>query len=173
MYNVDLPLPRGRQGAPREYPISSLLGGETSAWNEHADHINLQQRVLTRAAAVAERLWSGEPSQLDVARQRLARCGRRTAARTPCRRAVSPRRAAAPLLTVPRTRHCPRQLHRPYGRVARMLGRALARSSIHARAPKPCAVVDWRLRRPVSCRDLLPCAAGAVGCFGAGCMRHR
>ena len=49
-----------------------LLGGETSSWSEHADPTNLMQRVLTRAAAVAERLWSGSPSHLDVARQRLA-----------------------------------------------------------------------------------------------------
>ena len=32
----------------------------------------LQPRVLTRAAAVAERLWSGEKSDIDIARQRLA-----------------------------------------------------------------------------------------------------
>ena len=31
-----------------------------------------QVRVLTRAAVVAERLWSGTPSPIDVARQRLA-----------------------------------------------------------------------------------------------------
>ena len=61
MYQLELPPPR-----------EGLLGGETSSWNEHADETNLQQRVLTRAAAVAERLWSGEPSPLDVARQRLA-----------------------------------------------------------------------------------------------------
>ena len=51
---------------------ASLFGGETSSWGEHADASNLQQRILTRAAAVAERLWSGTPSELDVARQRLA-----------------------------------------------------------------------------------------------------
>jgi hexosaminidase len=53
-------------------PTAGLLGGETSCWNEHADAINLQERVLLRAAAVAERLWSGRPSAADVARQRLA-----------------------------------------------------------------------------------------------------
>lgn len=51
---------------------ASLLGGETSSWHEHADATNLQQRVLTRAAAVAERLWSDKASSVDVARQRLA-----------------------------------------------------------------------------------------------------
>lgn len=64
MYQAELP-------AAKRAP-SSLLGGETSSWSEHADAANLQQRVLTRAAAVAERLWSGKPSQLDTARQRLA-----------------------------------------------------------------------------------------------------
>lgn len=53
-------------------PTDGLLGGETSCWNEHADATNLQERVLLRAAAVAERLWSGPPSDADVARQRLA-----------------------------------------------------------------------------------------------------
>ena len=64
MYQVAVP-------SSRRSP-ASLLGGETSSWGEHADASNLQQRILTRAAAVAERLWSGAPSELDVARQRLA-----------------------------------------------------------------------------------------------------
>lgn len=53
-------------------PTAGLLGGETSCWNEHVDSMNLQERVLLRAAAVAERLWSGKPSAADVVRQRLA-----------------------------------------------------------------------------------------------------
>ena len=51
---------------------SELMGGETSLWAEHLDATNLQERALMRAAAAAERLWSGAPSELDVARQRLA-----------------------------------------------------------------------------------------------------
>ena len=51
---------------------AALLGGEASSWHEHADATNLQQRVLTRAAAVAERLWSDKASSVDIARQRLA-----------------------------------------------------------------------------------------------------
>ena len=77
MYNVQLPSPHaghgaGHPGQGHRHPGQGLLGGETSCWNEHADGFNLQQRVLTRAAAVAERLWSGEPSAVEVARQRLA-----------------------------------------------------------------------------------------------------
>ena len=53
-------------------PSSGLLGGEASSWGEHADATNLEQRVLTRAAAAAERLWSGRPSATAIARQRLA-----------------------------------------------------------------------------------------------------
>ena len=71
MYNVDLPtLPEGK-GTQSLYS-ERLLGGETSSWSEHADEVNLQERVLIRAAAVAERLWSGEKSEIDIARQRLS-----------------------------------------------------------------------------------------------------
>ena len=63
MYNVDLPtLPEGK-GTQSLYS-ERLLGGETSSWSEHADEVNLQERVLIRAAAVAERLWSGEKSEM-------------------------------------------------------------------------------------------------------------
>ena len=62
MYGLELPA----------HPPPTLLGGETSSWAEHCDAANLQQTVLTRAAAVAERLWSERRSATDVARQRLA-----------------------------------------------------------------------------------------------------
>jgi len=62
MYEVELP----------RAPPAALLGGEASSWGEHCDVTNLQQVVLTRAAAVAERLWSERRSATDVARQRLA-----------------------------------------------------------------------------------------------------
>ena len=57
---------------PQERAGELLMGGEVSCWTEHADATNLQQRVLTRAAAVAERLWSSRQSQLAGARDRLA-----------------------------------------------------------------------------------------------------
>ncbi len=75
MYSVALPPAPSKAAAPSSAARAGagrLLGGETSSWSEHADPTNLMQRVLTRAAAVAERLWSGPPSQLDIARQRLA-----------------------------------------------------------------------------------------------------
>jgi len=53
-------------------PPAAFLGGEASSWSESADPTNVQQRVITRLAAAAERLWSGAPSELAVARQRLA-----------------------------------------------------------------------------------------------------
>jgi hexosaminidase len=53
-------------------PPASFLGGEASGWSESADPTNVQQRSLTRLAAAAEVLWSGTPSQLTVAKQRLA-----------------------------------------------------------------------------------------------------
>lgn len=73
MYEVALPAaPPVATGAAASGAPSGLLGGEASSWSEHADPANLQQRVFTRAAAVAERLWSGAPSSTDTARQRLA-----------------------------------------------------------------------------------------------------
>lgn len=53
-------------------PPAAFLGGEASSWSETADPTNVQQRSLTRLAAAAELLWSGTPSELTVAKQRLA-----------------------------------------------------------------------------------------------------
>ena len=67
MYGVDLPPPA--RGGGR----AGLLGGEASSWSEHADPANLFNRIMTRSAVVAERLWSREKSSsLDAVRQRLA-----------------------------------------------------------------------------------------------------
>ena len=81
-----------------------LLGGETSSWSEHADPTNLMQRVLTRAAAVAERLWSGSPSHLDVARQRLAAVRCRLVQRGLHAEPVMPDHCEPPRWSLPRHR---------------------------------------------------------------------
>jgi hexosaminidase len=62
MYSLQLPT----------MPPATFLGGEASGWSESADPTNMQQRSLTRLAAAAELLWSGTPSELAVAKQRLA-----------------------------------------------------------------------------------------------------
>ena len=65
MYQLRMP------GDGGEEVPAAFLGGEASSWSETADEHNLQPRVLTRAAAAAERLWSGPPSRLEHARARL------------------------------------------------------------------------------------------------------
>ena len=60
---------------PKDMPprgSKAFLGGEASGWGETQDVTNWQQRLLTRLAAVSERLWSGEASEISAARERLA-----------------------------------------------------------------------------------------------------
>ena len=65
------------------------------------------QRVLTRAAAVAERLWSGPPSHRDVARQRLAAVRCRLVQRGLHAEPVMPDHCEPPRWSLPRHRHDP------------------------------------------------------------------
>ena len=118
MYQVELPAATvpatamaassaTHSGAAQLLGGGRLLGGETSSWSEHADPTNLMQRVLTRAAAVAERLWSGPPSHRDVARQRLAAVRCRLVQRGLHAEPVMPDHCEPPRWSLPRHRRDP------------------------------------------------------------------
>nr|CAH8862910.1 unnamed protein product [Trichobilharzia regenti] len=54
-----------------EEQLSLIIGGEALLWGQYIDDANLFTETWPLAAAVAERLWSQEPSETDEFAQRL------------------------------------------------------------------------------------------------------
>lgn len=61
--------PRGFEGTEEEK--KRVLGGEACMWSELVDDDNIQQRIFSRVAATAERLWSGGNIDMTYAQQRI------------------------------------------------------------------------------------------------------
>jgi hexosaminidase len=58
------------QLAPEQ--TASILGGEATMWSEYADGANIESRIWTRTAAIAERFWSPQQVRdVDSMYQRL------------------------------------------------------------------------------------------------------